>query len=105
MPRVELTLGNDRAALERLVRILDASVALAALHALAEERKSARDEGWVFLSDLAKRLDQAPGTVSAAVQKMVPTLLEEKYERGRRFFRARVTSVKLVLDGPGFAGV
>lgn len=105
MPRLDLALGKDAAAIERLVRVLDASVNLAALHALMELRREARDDGWIFLSDLAKRVDQAPGTVSVAVQKMVPTLVEEKYERGRRYFRSRVTSLRIQVDGPGLAAL
>ena len=98
MARREFTLTRDPEALARLVRILDASVNVEVLSALVTARKETRTGGWVFLSDLAKRVGQAPGTVSVAVQRMVPQLVEEKYDRGRRYFRARVSGVSIVVD-------
>lgn len=93
---------KDADDLARLVRVMSASVNV---HILAELVAARRDaDGWLGLSEIARRVNENPGTVSVAVQKLVPTLAEEKYEKGRRYFRARVTGVKLVFDGapPGF---
>ena len=62
MARREFTLTRDPEALARLVRILDASVNVEVLSALVTARKETRTGGWVFLSDLAKRVGQAPVT-------------------------------------------
>ena len=98
MPRRELKLTKDTDAIERLVRSLGASVNVAILAELVAARRDGRDDGWVFLSDLAKRVGEAPGTVSVAVQKLLPVLVEDKYEKGRRYFRARVSGLSFVLD-------
>ncbi|MHB8605695.1 MAG: hypothetical protein ACYDCK_10615 [Thermoplasmatota archaeon] len=97
MARKELNLTDHHDAIDRLVRMLGASVNVAILRELTAARRAEPNGGWVFLSDLAKRLDEAPGTVSVAIQKLLP-LLEEKREKGRRYFRARVSELRIVLD-------
>lgn len=88
----ELHLVDDAERIQRLVRILGASVNVEILQLLVRARLhgDGRDgEGWLFLSEIADALDQTPGTVGAAIQKLMP-LLEEDRERGRRYFRSRV---------------
>ncbi len=87
--------------MERLIRVLGASVNVAAMRELVADRRARPDDGWIMLSELAARLGEAPGTVSVAVQKLIPLLVEEKYEKGRRYFRAIVTGISLVLDEVG----
>lgn len=89
---------DDAPRLEALVRALAASVNVRLLAALAAERRRRGDDAWVFLSDVAVRLGEAPGTVSAAVGKLqVAGLVDEKREKGRRYFRSRVSDVELLL--------
>lgn len=89
---------DDTPRLETLVRALAASVNVRLLAALAAERRRRGDDAWVFLSDAAERLDEAPGTVSAAVGKLqIAGLVDEKREKGRRYFRSRVSDVELFL--------
>lgn len=104
MPRRELTLARDAASIERIIRVLGRSVNVAILSELLAARRDRESGGWVGLSDLAKRVDEAPGTVSVAVQRLLPMLVEEKYEKGRRYFRARMTGLSLVVEDapPGF---
>ena len=78
-----------------LVRILDASVNVRILKVLMEERR--KGEGWLFLSDIAKRIDEKPGTVGLAIQKLLP-LLEERYDKGKRWFRTPYSELTLTLD-------
>lgn len=91
----EYTLSAHREDIEHLVRILDASVNVRILKALMEERR--KGEGWVFLSDIAKRIDEKPGTVGLAIQKLLP-LLEERYEKGKRWFRTPYVELTLTLE-------
>lgn len=88
-------LSRDPDEVARLVAALDASVNVALLRELARERRGA-GEGWLYLSQLAERLGEAPGTVGAAVQKLGP-LVEEKREKGLRYFRATVTEVTILV--------
>lgn len=98
MHRREVTGFGDAPRLEALVRALAASVNVRLLAALAAERRRSGDDAWVFLSDAAERLGEAPGTVSAAVGKLqVAGLVDEKREKGRRYFRSRVSDVEIVL--------
>lgn len=94
MVREEVTLKDPR--LEQTVRILAASVNVRILHHLVEARRKEPEEGWRFLSEIAAALGEAPGTVSLAIQKLLP-LLQEEREKGKRYFRARVR-VTIVLD-------
>lgn len=81
--------------IERLVRILDASVNVRILKALMEERR--KGEGWLFLSEIAKRIEEKPGTVGLAIQKLLP-LLEERYEKGKRWFRTPYVELTINLE-------
>lgn len=91
----DYTLTGDPQDVARIVRILDASVNVPILKVLMEERR--KGEGWLFLSDIAKRIGEKPGTVGLAVQKLLP-LLEEKYEKGRRWFRTPYRELTLTLE-------
>lgn len=94
----ELTLTADAERVEAVVRALAASVNVRLLGVLAAERRKRGDEGWLHLSDVAEHLGEAPGTVSAAVGKLLlADLVEERREKGRRWFRARVTDVEIGL--------
>lgn len=87
MAREEIPLKDPR--LEQTVRILAASVNSKILHHLVEARRKDPGDGWRFLSEIAADVDESPGTVSLAIQKLLP-LLEERRNKGRRYFRARV---------------
>lgn len=86
MAREELLLKDPR--FEATVRMLAASVNTRILHHLVEVRRKETSEGWRFLSEIAGAVGEAPGTVSMAVQKLLP-LLEERRQKGKRYFRAR----------------
>jgi DNA-binding transcriptional ArsR family regulator len=90
-------LTKDADALGRLVRMLGASVNVAILRELARARR--KGEGWMYLSEIAEAIGEAPGTVSVAIQKMMP-LLEEKREKGRRYFRAGLTELRIETERP-----
>lgn len=94
MVREELGLKDPR--LEATVRILAASANVRILHYLVEARRKDTDEGWRFLTQVAEGVDESPGTVSLAIQKLLP-LLEERRHKGRRYFRAR-TRLTLQLE-------
>lgn len=94
--RREVALADDPETLARLVRILGASVNVAILRALEAERKNKVTDGWLFLSEIAERLGESPGTVVQAVEKLMP-FLEERRERGRRYFRTRVRELRLAF--------
>lgn len=85
--------------LETMVRSLAASVNLRMMEVLTKERREDPEGGWMFLSQIAEALDEKPGTVGLAVQKLLP-LLEEKREKGKRYFRSRYTGLELVLKRP-----
>lgn len=94
----ELTLSDDSDRIEQIVRILGASVNIEILRHLLEARRQEGDDGgWRYLSEIAEALDEAPGTVGAAVQKLHP-LLEERREKGRRYFRSRVEDLRILVD-------
>lgn len=90
-------LGKDPDELERLVRMLGASVNVAILRELARARR--RGDGWMYLSQIAQALGESAGTVSAGIQKLMP-LLEEKREKGLRYFRAALVDIKVELERP-----
>lgn len=86
MARQEISLGDPQ--LEVVVRMLAASANARILHYLVQERRREPKEGWRFLSEIAEGVGEAPGTVSLAIQKLLP-LLEEKRHKGRRYFRTK----------------
>jgi DNA-binding transcriptional ArsR family regulator len=94
MVREEIPLKDPR--LEATVRILAASVNARILHYLVEARRRQVDDGWRFLSQIAEDVGESPGSVSLALQKLLP-LLEERRHKGRRYFRARAR-VSLLLE-------
>jgi hypothetical protein len=94
MVREEIPLKDPR--LETHVRMLAASVNAKILHHLVEVRRRDTPEGWRFLSEVAEAVGESPGTVSLAIQKLLP-LLEEKRSKGKRYFRARYR-VTLLLE-------
>lgn len=91
------SLRRDAVELARIVRILDASVNVEILRTLTQARR--RGEGWLYLSQIAERIGEAPGTVGGAIEKLSP-LLEEKREKGLRYFRAAVTDVRIMVERP-----
>lgn len=93
----DLTLSDDSERIDQIVRILGASVNIDILRYLMEARRREGDEGWRYLSEIAEALDEAPGTVGAAVQKLHP-LLEERREKGRRYFRSRVGDLRIHME-------
>lgn len=91
----KLALTKDPEPMARLVRMLGASVNVRILRELARARR--KGDGWMYLSQIAHAVDEAPGTVSVAIQKMMP-LLEEKREKGLRYFRATLTEIRVEMD-------
>lgn len=75
--------------------MLAASVNARLLHHLVEVRRKEPHGGWRFLSQIAQGVSESPGTVSLAIQKLLP-LLEEKREKGKRYFRARARVTLLI---------
>jgi len=94
MAREELLPKDPR--FETTVRMLAASVNAKILHHLVEARRKDLAEGWRFLSEIAVAVGEAPGTVSLAIQKLLP-LLEERRLKGKRYFRARAR-VSLLME-------
>jgi DNA-binding transcriptional ArsR family regulator len=92
MAKDDWLLTRDPEDLALLFRVLGASVNVAILRELARARR--RGEGWMYLSEIAERIDEAPGTVSVAIQKLLP-FLEEKREKGLRYFRATLVDLRL----------
>lgn len=90
-----LTLSDPE--LETVVRVLAASVNVRLMNVLLKERAAQPEAGWLFLSQIAEAIDEKPGTVGLAVQKLLP-LLEEKREKGKRYFRSRFRHLELVLE-------
>lgn len=97
MPPKVYDLHHNPEQIERFVRILSASVNVAILRALMEERNRRNSEGWLFLSEIAERIQEKPGTVGMAIQKLMP-LLEEKREKGKRYFRSRIRDFEVRVD-------
>lgn len=83
--------------LARLVYALDASVNVDILRELAKARR--KGDGWLYLSQIAQRIGESPGTVGIAIAKLAP-FVEEKREKGLRWFRATVTEVTLTVERP-----
>lgn len=92
-PRV-LTLTDPE--MEQIMRILAASVNTRLMAVLVQARQEEPGEGWRFLSQLAEAVDERPGSVGLAIQKLLP-LLEEKRHKGKRYFRSRYSSIELNL--------
>lgn len=82
---------------DTIVRALAASINLRMMEVLLQERQREPEGGWLFLSQIAVACDEKPGTVGLAVQKLLP-LLEEKREKGKRYFRSRYRKIELVLE-------
>jgi DNA-binding transcriptional ArsR family regulator len=97
MAKDEWFLTREPDDVARLVRMLGASVNVAILRELARARR--KGEGWLYLSEIAERIGEAPGTVSIAIQKMMP-LLEERREKGLRYFRATLTEIRIEAERP-----
>lgn len=93
-PPRTLTLTDPE--MEQIMRTLAASVNTRLMAVLVQARKEEPEEGWRFLSQLAEAVDERPGTVGLAVQKLLP-LLEEKRHKGKRYFRSRYSTVELHL--------
>lgn len=53
--------------------------------------------GWMYLSEVADAVGEAPGTVGSSLQKLLP-LLEEQRVKGRRFFRSRVVRLEIHVE-------
>lgn len=90
-------LSKDPEALRKLVYALDASVNVDILRELIRARR--KGAGWMYLSEIASRISEAPGTVGTAIAKLTP-FVEEKREKGLRYFRATVTEVTIVAERP-----
>ena len=90
-------LTSDPDGLRKLVYALDASVNVDILRELARARR--KGDGWLYLSQIAQRIGESPGTVGIAIGKLGP-FVEEKREKGLRYFRATVTEVTLAVDRP-----
>jgi DNA-binding transcriptional ArsR family regulator len=90
-----MEVGDPR--LESTVRILAASVNARILAHLIEARRADPEGGWRFLSKIAEAVGEKPGTVSMAIQKLLP-LLEERREKGKRYFRSQLRSLELHLE-------
>jgi hypothetical protein len=93
----DITLDGDADALANAVRILGASINVRILRTLAEARKKDPAGGWVFLSGIATELGEAPGSVGLAIEKLRP-FVEEKREKGRRWFRSRVRHLSIHVE-------
>jgi DNA-binding transcriptional ArsR family regulator len=94
MVQEEVALRDRR--FEEYVRVLSASVNTRIMHWLVEARRKEPTQGWRFLSEIAEGIGESPGAVSPALQKLLP-LLEERREKGKRYFRARA-KLRLLLD-------
>lgn len=90
-------LSKDADGLARLARMLGASVNVSILRELARARR--KGEGWMYLSEIAAAIGESAGTVGAGIQKMTP-LLEEKREKGLRYFRARCVDLRVEMEKP-----
>lgn len=107
MPGRTLALPEDADKVERLSRLLAQSVNARVLALLMERRARGTPEdddverpegqGWMFLSEIAGEVGEAPGTVGSSLQKLLP-LLEERRVKGRRFFRSSVLSLAIEIE-------
>ena len=88
-------LSKDPEGLARVVRMLAASVNVAIVRELMRARR--RGDGWMYLSEIAEAVGEAPGTVSHGLSRLAP-LLEEKREKGLRYVRANFTEVRLDFE-------
>lgn len=92
------SLTREPEELHKLVRLLGAGVNIAILRELTRARR--RGDGWMYLSEIAEAIGEAPGTVSVSIQKLLP-LLEEKREKGLRYFRSVIVDLRVEVEGPG----
>lgn len=97
--RVEhVRLATDPDRLAELVRALAASVNTRILATLADDRRRRGDDAWLTLSDTAERIQEAPGTVAAAIGKLqLAGLVTERRDKGRRWFRANLTDLHIEI--------
>ncbi len=91
----EITLSDPE--MEQVVRVLAASINVRMMDILLRRRVDDAPGGWMFLSEIAEAVGEAPGTVGLAVQKLLP-LLEEKREKGKRYFRSRYRDIRIVME-------
>lgn len=87
----------DPSEMERLVDALSASVNVRILAELAKARR--KGDGWLYLSQIASRVGEHAGTVSGGLGKLAP-FIEEKREKGLRYFRATLTELTLSVERP-----
>lgn len=88
-------LTHDADGLAREVRVLATAQSVAILRELARARR--KGDGWLYLTQLAERLGEAPGTLSHALARLGP-FVEEKREKGLRYVRATVVEVTLTVE-------
>ena len=88
-------LSKEPEELARVVRMLSASVNVAILRELVRARR--RGDGWMYLSEIAEALDESPGTVAHGLAKLAP-ILDERREKGLRYFRANFGEVRLEFE-------
>ena len=88
-------LSREPDEIARHTRLLSASIAARILKLLIDARTAT--DGWLFLSEIAQRLDEKPGTVGLAIARLDP-YVEERREKGKRFFRARVREITLTYN-------
>lgn len=97
MHETSVSLTTDAEELRRLVYALDASVNIEILRELAKARR--RGDGWMYLTQIAQKIGESPGTVGVAISKLTP-FVDEKREKGLRWFRANVTEVTISARRP-----
>ena len=81
----------------RLVHALSASVNVRILSELAKARR--KGDGWMYLSQIAGKVGEHAGTVSGGLGKLAP-FIEERREKGLRYFRATLTELTLTAERP-----
>lgn len=91
-----VSLADDPGEVERLARLLAAAGASRILAALVEARRGDPEGGWMFLSQIAAEVGEAPGSAALAVQKLLP-FLEEDRRKGKRWFRSRVRRLEISI--------
>ncbi|HVM45508.1 MAG TPA: helix-turn-helix domain-containing protein, partial [Candidatus Thermoplasmatota archaeon] len=91
------SLSKDADGLARMTRMLSTGVSIAVLGELVRARR--KGEGWMYLTQLAKAIGETPGSVSHGLAKLAP-LVEERREKGLRWFRVDLTDVSLELERP-----
>lgn len=90
-------LSKDPEAVARTSRMLAGSTGIAILRELAKARR--KGDGWMYLSQIATAIGETPGTVAHGLSKVAP-MLEERREKGLRYFRATFVDIKLEIERP-----